>query len=675
MRLRPECFLTARHLRANRRNTLSRCQTSPLKPKAGLNGAPGHRRFLQISWTLPVTPVVPFRVFRLQDIAARAFYSYSMRWVWAGILLLAAGVCLASDAPTSPGISVGDPKAAKQAFSRGLKLEQARNIDGAFYQFGEAARLAPLNGEYLAAREMTRQQLVGTHLNRGNNDMSEGREGEALTEFRAALYLDPQNEFAQQRVQDALGPAALPVTGPAQVTASSDSLAAKPIDGLHDFHYRGDSRGLLTAVAASYGLSVVFEDSFPSRHVRFDLDQADFATAIQAAAAVTKGLIVPLEETVLFAAPDNPDNHRLYDRMGMRVFYIPVAEPFRTLNEFMTSLRTMFEFRFISLNAFASSITVRGPLGTLEAATRFIDQINSQRPDVLIDVQLFEVSHTLAKNIGLHVPDNFNLFNIPVAALAAVGGGNLQDLINQLIASGGINQAGNQSIAALLAQLGGQQNSIFSQPLATFGGGLTLMGLSLDQLSAALSLNESSVRTLEHVTLRTEQEKEATFKLGSRYPVLNASFSPISNSPAIAGVVGNQSYTPPFPSVNYEDIGLTLKAKPVVHNNSDVALELSLQFRALGTTNVNGIPTITNREFTGGILLKDGEPAFIAGMVTESDQRSLNGLPTFSRIPGFGVLTSQSNHQEMDDELLILVTPHVVSDPARAEAPEIWLPR
>jgi type II secretory pathway component GspD/PulD (secretin) len=291
----------------------------------------------------------------------------------------------------------------------------------------------------------------------------------------------------------------------------------------------------------------------------------------------------------------------------------------------------------------------------------------------MLDLKVFQVSHTYARNIGLHVPDNFNLFNIPVAALAALGGQNIQSLINQLIASGGINQAGNQTISALLAQLQSQQNSIFSQPVATFGGGLTLMGLSFDQLSAVLSMNESSVRELDHVTLRASQEKDATFKLGSRYPILNASFAPIYNSSAIAQVVGNQSYAAPFPSVSYEDIGLTLKAKPLVHNNSDVALELEIQFRTLGSRNTNGIPDILNREYKGGILLKEGEPAVVAGMITASDEKSLSGLPLFSTIPGLGLLTSQSTKQEEDDELLILITPYVVRSPERSEAPEIWL--
>jgi general secretion pathway protein D len=606
-----------------------------------------------------------------------------------GAFLLLAGVCFAADtASTSPCSNSGgapscsgstkDLKAARQAFARGLKLEKSgtanpQDLDQALYEFQEASRLVPENIEYLTAREMTREHLAGLHLQHGNADLLDGKQVEALAEFRTALNLDPQNEFAQQRINDALGPAPVRTASPPQLVGSSDALALKPIDAHHDFHYRGDSRGLITAVASSYGLTVVFDDSVLSRHVRFDLDNADFATAMQEASAVTKSFSVALEETVIFTSADTQENHRLFDRMGLRTFYIPGVSGPQDLTEIMNSLRTLFEFKFVSLNASASTIAIRAPKAGLEAATEFLGQLNSPRPEVMLDLKVFQISHTYARNMGLHVPDNFNLFNIPAAALAGLAGGNIQDEINQLIASGGINQAGNQTIAALLAQLQGQANSIFSQPLATFGGGLTLMGLSLDQLSAVLSMNESSVRSLEHVQLRASQEKEATFKLGSRYPILNASFAPIYNNPAIASVIGNQSFTAPFPSINYEDIGLTLKAKPLVHNNSDVALELEMQFRTLGSTNTNGIPDILNREFKGGILIKEGEPAVVAGMLSQSDQRSLNGLPVFSNIPGFGVLTSQNSRQEEDDELLILITPYVVRSSERTEAPEIWI--
>ena len=157
----------------------------------------------------------------------------------------------------------------------------------------------------------------------------------------------------------------------------------------------------------------------------------------------------------------------------------------------------LFEIRFITPNASSATIVVRAPQAVLDAATQLLKGLDTSRPEVMLDVHVYQVSHTFARNIGVHIPNNFNLFNIPAAALVALGGQNIQDLVNQLISGGGINQANNTAISALLAQLQGQnqQNSIFSQPLATFGGGKTLTGVSLDQVSAQLSLNEGWVKT------------------------------------------------------------------------------------------------------------------------------------------------------------------------------------
>ena len=253
-----------------------------------------------------------------------------------------------------------------------------------------------------------------------------------------------------------------------------------------------------------------------------------------------------------------------------------------------------------------------------------------------------------------------------------MGGQNVQDLINQLIASGGINQAGSSALSGLLAQLGGQQNSIFSQPLATFGGGLTFMGLSLDQLSAALSLNESWVRSLESMNMRASQGNEATFHLGSKFPILNASYAPIYNSPQISAVLGNQSYIPPFPSVSYEDLGLNVKAKPVVHRDGSVSLQLELQVRSLTGQSANGVPVISNREYKGSINLKDGEPAVVAGEISQNDTLSMSGIPGFGYVPLLNQAMVNNTKQYNSDELMIVMTPHVLSN-VDANTPEIWI--
>jgi Flp pilus assembly secretin CpaC len=243
-----------------------------------------------------------------------------------------------------------------------------------------------------------------------------------------------------------------------------------------------------------------------------------------------------------------------------------------------------------------------------------------------------------------------------------------------LISSGGINQANNTALSALLAQLQSQQNSIFSQPLATFGGGKTLTGISLDQLAAQLSLNEGWVKTLDQATLRASQGEDATFRMGSRYPILNASFAPVYNSAAISQVLQNNSYQAAFPSFNYEDLGLTVKAKPAITSDSTVSLALEMNLRALAGTSINGVPVIGNREYKGSINLADGEPAVVAGQISRSETRDLSGIPGLSQIPGLNKLAGTNEKQIEDDELLVVITPHITRRNA-GQSTLVYLPK
>jgi type II secretory pathway component GspD/PulD (secretin) len=318
-------------------------------------------------------------------------------------------------------------------------------------------------------------------------------------------------------------------------------------------------------------------------------------------------------------------------------------------------------------------VEVRGPPRMLEACAKLMDQLNNPRPQVMLDVHVLQIDHQLMRNIGMHIPDTFNMYNIPAAALLALTGGqNIQQLINQFISSGGINQAGSSALSGLLAQLGGGSNSIFSTPLATFGGGLTLSGVSLDMLAANLSVNESWVRSLQNVGIRASQGNDAKVHLGERYPIQNASYAPIYNSPQISAVLGNQSYVPPFPSVSYEDLGLSITAKPTIHADNSISLHLELQVRSLTGESTNGIPVISNEEYQGNITLKDGEPAVVAGQVSKSDTLAMAGIPGLGYLPILNQVMVDNTRQSESDELMIVITPHVLAN-NDYDAPEIWI--
>jgi general secretion pathway protein D len=614
-----------------------------------------------------------------------------MRWELVATVCLGLGLStLALDQP--PGVALlpcpsatsanagctrndKDLKRAKAAFATGLKLQQQRRTEEAFIEFETAARLSPRNVEYMTARELARQQLVFDDIQRGNNALAQGHQVEALADFRAALHLDSGNQFARQRLEDAIGQWNPATTGAPEIVEDSGEIRVKSNPVRADFHYRGDSRGLLAQVASAFGISAALDDSLVSRPVRFDIQQVDFFAAMAAACAITHSFWTPLEEKQILVALDSAENHRQYDVMAMRTFWIPSATTPQEVNEIMNLLRNVFDIRFVTPQASANRISVRAPQRTLDAATQFLETLGDARPQAMLDVRVYEISHTVTRNIGIHIPNNFRLFNIPASALAALGGQNIQDLINQLIASGGINQANSQALSALLAQLQGQQNSIFSTPVATFGNGLTLMGLTLDHASAELSLNESTVKTLEHATMLVAQGNEANFLVGSRYPILNASFAPIFNSPAISQVIQNNSFQAAFPSFNYEDIGLKVKAKPVINGTLAIALQLEIQLRALQGQSFNGVPVISNREYKGSIVLRNFEPAVVAGSVSRNEQRSMNGIPGLGSVPGLNQVMVSNSKEVDEDELLVVITPRVVGEGYPSASTEVWMAR
>ena len=171
---------------------------------------------------------------------------------------------------SSPGSPTCDPspkelKEAKTAFARGLKFQKERRIEDALDAFETASRLVPRNLDYVMAHEITRQQVVFERLQRGNTALAQGLQVEALADFRGALEADPQNEFAQQRLRDALGEWAPKTSGGLRIVDGEGEVRVAPSPLLADIHYRGDGRGLLTQIANVFGLSATFDDSVVGR--------------------------------------------------------------------------------------------------------------------------------------------------------------------------------------------------------------------------------------------------------------------------------------------------------------------------------------------------------------------------------------------------------------------------
>ncbi len=136
---------------------------------------------------------------------------------------------------------------------------------------------------------------------------------------------------------------------------------------------------------------------------------------------------------------------------------------------------------------------------------------------------------------------------------------------------------------------------------------------------------------------------------------------------------GNPTIGTPFPSVTYEDLGVTLKSTPHYHRGDLVTLDLELSIKTVGVASFAGLPPIITREYKGNITVKDGEAAVVTGSVTEQRSKTTQGYPAIGQIPVLNTFTNANTREVARQEILLVVTPHLLRKPFRdAGSDVIW---
>ncbi len=111
--------------------------------------------------------------------------------------------------------------------------------------------------------------------------------------------------------------------------------------------------------------------------------------------------------------------------------------------------------------------------------------------------------------------------------------------------------------------------------------------------------------------------------------------------------------------VQYQDLGLTLKANPKVMRGGTVALTIDMKLDSLSGSSVNGNPILNSQAFSGVTILKEGESTVVAAELNRSQSLAVSGTPGLSEIPGMNNLTGKDKQYNYAT-LVIVMTPHVV---------------
>ncbi|HXP00625.1 MAG TPA: type IV pilus secretin PilQ [Luteibacter sp.] len=227
---------------------------------------------------------------------------------------------------------------------------------------------------------------------------------------------------------------------------------------------------------------------------------------------------------------------------------------------------------------------------------------------------------------------------------------NYANAVNQYNANGGTGDLPTRDPYTLPG--GYNVNLPVSNPAGSIG--LAILGANylVDlELSAAQTEGRSEVISSPRVI--TANQQEAVIKQGTQigYVTYQASNS--------GGGASNAT-------VQFKDAVLELRVTPTITADSRVYLKINVKKDALaGNTASPGggfVPSIDTREINTSVLVDNGQTVVLGGIYEITKSNTVDKVPGLGDIPGLGVLFRRTNRGNNKAELLIFVTPRILSD-------------
>ena len=549
------------------------------------------------------------------------------------------------------------PKDGKKNFRTGMKYEAQQQWDLAAQHFIVATAAEPTNPEYQLHLLRARQNAAIMLGGRGDALAEQSDYAGAWRAYRQAAAFDDTNELVRvkmARIAEQKNANGFPNyhsrTG--NVIAVSADIAmpnrSQSRDLLQVIHLEDVKlRQVIERFAADLGLNVIFDESFKDEpKFRFKAQKLTLASAFDMILVQTKHLFEQMDRRTILIYADTPANRQRYEQLLVKTFYLGSADA----NDVKTTMHQMIGAqRQIAVVKQLNALIVRDTVTNLKMVQEIIDSIDKNRAEVVVDVDIYEVSRSTSLEIGNQLalsamPVTQTRFD-PQGNPATVTTGNSASLGNL----GGIGRAGIAAIAGTTIS-----------PL--LGGVGTLIGLPPSSLSLLQSKGNS--RLLASTQIHALDGEQNQTKVGRSVPVrLGSTFVPGISSPggASGGLMGGGA----FDSIQYRDVGLVIDVTPTVSNEGYVQLRMRLESTNVEASGADSTltPSFTQRSLSTIARVVDNKTAVVAGIKQESKGESRAGLPVLSMIPILGRFLTTPRQSGNFSDIVITVTPHILRAP------------
>ncbi len=582
---------------------------------------------------------------------------------------------IVSAVPPAP-ITQRQTEAANKAYFEGVRLLEKNDLPAADIQFHRAFTLNPGNPEYTRALELTLQYRVTSLVQQAGKARLLGHPQEADSFLSQARVLDPKNVIVTQHLDQGPIPSGFTPT----LDATSTPALAGPITLLpnathQNFNLHADIKQVLSDVVSRYGIRPVFDSSVTAQDVRFNLEDTPYTQAVPILLQMGRLFTVPLDSSSIIVAKDTLENRARLERQLEETIFIPALTT-EQMGELSNVVRNIFDLKQVSAQNSTGTLVVRAPESVLSAMNLTLADLIDGGSQVMLDLKLYAIDKARSRNIGAQLPQQIGVYNVQAEAHNLVNAN--QSLVNQAISSGLVPPGSSDvTLALALIASGLVKSALLSNTVGFFGGGITATGITTNATPTfTLSLNSSDTRALEDIQLRIGDRQSATFRVGTRYPITTSTYSfgtSSATSAALAGVTINgvsaasllaklQGGGPGsvVPQVQFEDLGITLKATPTVQKSNNVTIHLDLKIEALTGGIINNIPILASRQFTSDVTIADGQTALLVSGLSKTEAGAISGIPGFGELPGLQTVAADKTTELDSSDLVLLMTPHIV---------------
>ena len=560
--------------------------------------------------------------------------------------------------------------AAGKAFSRGEAAMKAGDLDMAVAAYRKAVQTAPENATYKIALQRAMLAASRAHIDRAREYEQADQLEAALGEYKLATENDPSNRLASSKV------AAL------ERTVRERAEAARPKPAIQALRERARAasqpqplfnfttplplirfnnvplRDILTFIGTSTGINVTYDRQYQDRNYSVQLDGVTLEQALSQILGVNQLSYKVLSERSILIFEDNAQKHQQYDDQVIQTFYLSNADA--------TELAQLLSQAFrppgipvqpaIAPNKTQNSITIRATAPVVGIFEKLIQQNDKPRAEIVVDVEIMEVSRQRVKQYGLNLSEY------------ALGGIFSPEVSPNGTATTTPTTGVTAPVTGGAATGTGRSPSQVTSPPA-FNLNTITRGVSTADFYAAVPTavvkfleSDTNTKLVAKPQLRGAEGTKLTFKVGDQIPVISTSYLPVAS-----GGAGQN----PLSSYNYKDVGVTVEMTPRVTLENEILLDINVinNSRSADVT-IGGIniPSFGNREVNVRLRLRDGESNLLAGLLREDERRSLQGFPGAIHVPILKQLFSGNDESITQTDIIMLLTPHIVRGSEITEA-------